>query len=81
MKLYDFHWINKGCTVEVLYGEHRSFRVQKTFKVVSLDSSDNCTVDVYGELIQFKTSSLKLISKPGYTKLSDGKWKPDYLIY
>ena len=38
MKLYDHHWINKGCTVEILYGEHRSFNcVIKEFKVLRMD--------------------------------------------
>lgn len=78
MKLYDHHWINKGCTVEILYGEHRTFRIQKTFIVHSLTSSDECLVDVYGELVPFKTYSLKLLAIPGYIRICDGKWERIY---
>ena len=87
MKLCDYHWINKGCTVEILYGEHRSFTVQKTFKVIGMDVTipqdvhgrNTIIVDVYGEELRFLDSSLKLIEKPGYKKIGEGKWLPDYI--
>lgn len=82
MKLTDYHWINKGCTVEILYGEHRKFLVSKTFKVIKMDLTKEKTaqglnhfiVDVYGEHISFCQSWLKLIEKPGYTRVRDGLW-------
>jgi hypothetical protein len=78
--MLDHHWINKGCTVEILYGEHRTFLIQKTFKVISLDGPDLCTVDVYGKPEQYKTYDLKLLDKPGYTRLKEGKWLANYLV-
>lgn len=88
MKLYDHHWISKGCTVEILYGEHRTFRVQKIFKVLGIDSNtpqdkhgrNTLIVDVYGEHLHFLDTSLKLIDKPGYTRVKDGKWIPNYMV-
>ncbi len=86
MKLYDYHWINKGCTVEVLYGEHRSFNgVAKHFQVVGIDTSipqdtqgrNTIIVNVYGDHKRFIDSSLKLIDKPGYVRLSEGQWVKD----
>ena len=82
MKLTDHHWINKGCTVEILYGEHRKFLVSKTFKVIKMDLTKEKTaqglkhfiVDVYGEPISYCQSWLKLIEKPGYTRIRDGLW-------
>ena len=83
MKLTDYHWINKGCTVEILYGDHRSFNgIAKEFKVVAMDLTKEKTaqglnhfiVDVYGEHISFCQSWLKLIEKPGYTRIRDGLW-------
>ena len=87
MKLYDYHWINKGCTVEILYGEHRSFIVQKTFTVVGIDTNipqdkqgrNTMIVDVYGEHLRFLDAELKLIAKPGYKKISEGRWVAEYL--
>jgi hypothetical protein len=78
--MLDYHWINKGCTVEILYGEHRTFLIQKTFKVASLDGPDICTVDVYGKSEQYKTYDLKLLDKPGYTRIKEGKWLANYLV-
>ena len=82
MQLLDHHWINKGCTVEVCYGEHRTFLVQKTYKVVCMDLSKPRTVqglnhfivDVYGEHLSFCESWLKLIDKPGYVRVREGEW-------
>ena len=89
MKLYDHHWINKGCTVEILYGEHRSFNcVIKEFKVLRMDMEKPRTnqglnhfiVDVYGEEISFCESSLRLIEKPGYTRIKEGYWVANYRL-
>lgn len=88
MRLYDYHWIGKGCTVEILYGEHRTFVVQKTFKVIGIDTTipqdyhgcNTIIVDVYGEHLRFIDASLKLIDKPGYTRIKDGEWKANYLL-
>lgn len=82
MKLTDHHWINKGCTVEILYGEHRTFLIQKTFKVVRMATEIPQTthglnyfiLDVHGEEIAFCQSWLKLIEKPGYVRVKDGLW-------
>ena len=89
MQLTDHHWINKGCTVEILYGELRSFNcVIKEFKVICMDTDKHQTVqglnhfilDVYGEEISFCQSWLRLIDKPGYTRIKDGHWVANYLI-
>ena len=89
MKLYDHHWINKGCTVEILYGEHRSFNcVIKEFKVLRMDMEKPRTnqglnhfiVDVYGEEISFCESSLRLIEKPGYTRIKEGYCVANYRL-
>lgn len=89
MKLYDHHWINKGCTVEILYGEHRSFNcVIKEFKVLRMDTDKPQTIhglnhfilDVYGEEISFCQSWLRLIEKPGYTRIKDGQWAANYTL-
>ena len=89
MQLTDHHWINKGCTVEILYGEYRSFNcVIKEFNVIRMDMDKPQTVqglnhfiiDVYGEKISFCQSSLRLINKPGYTRIKPGKWVPNYLL-
>lgn len=89
MTLYESDYINKGCTVEILYGEHRSFNgVFKEFKVVGMDTSqprhlgryNYFIVDVYGEHISFCQTSLRLISKPGYTRITRGKWVADYML-
>ena len=89
MQLTDHHWINKGCTVEILYGEHRSFNgIAKEFKVVAMDLTKEKTVqglnhfivDVYGEHIIYCQSWLKLLEKPNYTRIKDGVWIADYLL-
>ena len=89
MKLYDHHWINKGCTVEILYGEHRSFNcVIKEFKVLRLDMEKPRTnqglnhfiVDVYGEEISYPQTWLRLIEKPGYTRIKEGYWVANYRL-
>ena len=89
MLLQDHHWINKGCTVEILYGEHRSFNcVIKEFNVIRMDTDKPQTVqglnhfiiDVYGELISYPQTWLRLIDKPGYTRIKPGKWVPNYLL-
>ena len=89
MQLTDYHWINKGCTVEILYGDHRSFNgVAKEFKVVAMDLTKPKTVqglnhfivDVYGEHISFCQSWLKLIKLPGRTRIRDGVWIANYLL-
>lgn len=83
MKLWDHHWINKGCTVEILYGEHRSFNcVIKEFKVVSFDTSKpGCfIIDVYGEEISYPQTWLRLIEKPGYTRIREGYWVANYRL-
>ena len=89
MQLTDHHWINKGCTVEILYGEHRSFNcVIKEFKVIRMDTDKPQTVqgfnhfivDVYGEEMSFCQSWLRLIAKPGYTRIKEGQWVANYLI-
>ena len=89
MKLYDHHWINKGCTVEILYGEHRSFNcVIKEFKVVSCDTSkpadrqgnSHFILDVYGEEISYPQTWLRLIEKPGYTRIKEGYWVENYRL-
>lgn len=74
MKIYDFDHINKGCTVEILYGENRSGRVQRTFKVLSLDSCELVTVAVNGAPVQYRKHELRLIDKPGYTRQAEGVW-------
>lgn len=89
MTLYESDYINKGCTVEILYGEHRSFNgVFKEFKVVGMDVEKSphlgrynyFIVNVYGEHISFCQTWLRLIDKPGYGKDIDGSWKPSYLL-
>ena len=89
MKLYDHHWINKGCTVEILYGEHRSFNcVIKEFKVLRMDMEKPRTnqglnhfiLDVYGEEISFCETWLRLIEKPGYTRIKEGYWVANYRL-
>ena len=89
MKLYGHHWINKGCTVEILYGEHRSFNcVTKEFKVLRMDMETPRTnqglnhfiLDVYGEELSFCESSLGLIEKPGYTRIKEGYWVANYRL-
>ena len=89
MKLYDHHWINKGCTVEILYGEHRSFNcVIKEFKVLRMDMEKPRTnqglnhfiLDVYGEELSFCETWLRLIEKPGYTRIKEGYWVENYRL-
>lgn len=90
MKLYDYHWINKGCTVEILYGEHRSFNgVIKEFKVLRMDMEKPRTnqglnhfiLDVYGEEISFCESSLRLIERPWCTtRIKEGYWVENYRL-
>lgn len=89
MQLQDHHWINKGCTVEILYGDNRSFNgVFKSFKVINMDLTKSRTsqqlnhfiVDVYGEHVSYCESELRLIEKPGYTRIKAGVWKADYLM-
>lgn len=89
MQPTDHHWINKGCTVEILYGEHRSFNcVIKEFKVIRMDTDKPQTVqglnhfilDVYGEEISFCQSWLRLIEKPGYTRIKEGQWLANYAL-
>lgn len=89
MMLLDHHWINKGCTVEILYGEHRSFNgIIKEFKVVAMDLSKPQTVqgfnhfivDIYGEHLSIPQTSLGLLKKPCYTRIKAGLWKPDHLL-
>lgn len=89
MQLLDHHWISKGCTVEILYGELRSFNgIIREFKVVAMDLSKTQTaqglnhfiVDVYGEMQSICQSGLRLLKKPGYTQTSTGVWKADYLL-
>lgn len=89
MILYDFHHINKGCIVEVLYGDNRSFNVTKEFTVISMRydepmpfsvSQAYATVDVYGVHTEYRVEELSLLSKPGYTRLGRGKWIADYMM-
>lgn len=89
MMLSDHHWINKGCTVEILYGEHRSFNgIIKEFAVVGIDmkkpvdfqGNSHIIVDVYGDHLSFPQTWLGLLKKPGYTRIKPGLWKPDYLL-
>lgn len=89
MQLTDHHWINKGCTVEILYGDHRSFNcIIKEFKVIRMDTSkpvdkqgnSHFIIDVYGELVSYPQTWLRLINKPGYTRIKDGQWIANYLI-
>lgn len=89
MRLYDYHWIGKGCTVEVLYGEQRSFNgIIKEFDVVGVDLTKPQTmqglnhyiVNVYGDMQSICQCELKLLKKPGYTKVREGEWVADYLI-
>ena len=86
MMLSDHHWINKGCTVEILYGEHRSFNgIIKEFKVVGFDltkpadskGNNYFIVDIYGEHLSIPQTSLGLLKKPGYARIKAGLWKPD----
>lgn len=82
MQLLDHHWINKGCTVEILYGENRKFLVAKIFKVIKMDLTKDqdvnglnyFIVDVYGEHISYNQTWLKLIEKPGFTRIREGLW-------
>lgn len=89
MQLYDFHHINTGSIVEVLYGESRSFNITKEYTVKSMRYSEPlpfgvaqayATVEVYGKLIEYRVEELRLLTKPGYTKISSGNWKPDYML-
>ena len=89
MKLYDHHWINKGCAVEILYGEHRSFNcVIKEFRVLRMDMEKPMTtqglnhfiLDVYGEQISFCETWLRLIEKPWYTRIKEGYWVANYRL-
>ena len=89
MILYDFHHINTGSIVEVLYGDARSFNVTKEYTVVSMRYEEvgpfsptkaYATVDVYGNLEEYRVEELRLLTKPGYTKVSSGNWKPDYML-
>jgi hypothetical protein len=89
MILYDFHHINKDCIVEVLYGDARSFNVTKEYTVVGMRYEEvgpfspckaYATVDVYGKLEEYRVEELRLLTKPGYTKISNGNWKPDYML-
>lgn len=89
MILYDLHHINTGSIVEVLYGDARSFNVTKGYTVVSMCYEDvgsfspakaYATVDVYGNLEEYRIEELRLLTKPGYTKVSNGNWKPDYML-
>lgn len=89
MQLLDHHWISKGCTVEILYGDQRSFNgIIKEFSVVAMDLSKPQTVqgmnhfivDVYGEMQSICQSGLRLLKKPGYTRIKEGEWLADYLV-